>query len=830
MLRRTTPIHHAAKRIDLAAVVRELFQIYKCDMNYIDETGLTHFHVAIQFGCDEVVEKFLELGQNPNILVPETGDSPLHLAVMFDRKKIAEMLLRSGADPTLVNAAGLTPVDIICKGHRDDVDSVKMMFELGNEKYPLWLVHGALKSAVSNGLVNLAKLLLRRCADQELNSSLPENFYYPWIDEVTRILVFKNLHDDDSLEIVSKIIDEQLRELLHLALRNGEKKDRRISAEGMAELLLRNGSDPNLTDAEGSTALHFICKDYYYKLGEFVELFFKICDDNRQFVQIDAQDKLGRTPLQWAVANVKPLVVNLLLYRSAEMSRFVFPTESFYGARFNPKINYASGIKLIRASGALLTIEILESAGYELEWSDALTVMKFFAKHRLFEENLEKRWYDDVIVASYAKKLEVFPNLSLYDLIRMRPEEAETQLLFEVLLPYHESLHDILQELDLEAQDASDRASLRVTVVDKSKRSVELLLKAGADPNVTDAEGSTALHVICRRDDDNDNLMKMLFKICDDLEMPVDVDAQDNLRNTPLHLALAGGHIALTEVLLKQRADPNVANDEREIPLHVICHRKIDDDLMKVFFEICKDLEKKVQINVQNELNQTPLQLAVKYLMPDVLYALLTYGTTDLPSFVFPSAADFKQYLNIKISESTRNRSFKSQVICDAIFVIRHLWANGSELEVIEAPAIITLLINHVWFAMSENLIKKIFNDKYFAMEAKRIAVSQSRSLYELMKLPINKAARLFNYKDFKSTLSRRARRRRAILVDAAAAKPTQPRARSTTDHTCSRQPNSPAADSRTPAADSNAAAEEKPIISIGTRSASCTNAVQKQK
>ncbi|CAB0042287.1 unnamed protein product [Trichogramma brassicae] len=571
MLRRTTPIHHAAKRIDLAAVVRELFQIYKCDMNYIDETGLTHFHVAIQFGCDEVVEKFLELGQNPNILVPETGDSPLHLAVMFDRKKITEMLLRSGADPTLVNAAGLTPVDIICKGHRDDVDSVKMMFELGNEKYPLWLVHGALKSAVSNRLVNLAKLLLRRCADQELNSSLPENFYYPWIDEVTRVRVFKNLHDDDSLEIVSKIIDEQLRELLHLALRNGEKKtvesllrcganpnsanaqgstalhivckrnddddlvkaffnmcdaigqtvfvdardewgdtalhravrsrytkttelllrrgadpnlanekgltllhticcerynmkfskmlfelddqtqQRRLQVDarddlgntslhlalfhgnkGMAELLLRNGSDPNLSDAEGSTALHFICKDYYHKLGEFVELFFKICDDNRQFVQIDAQDKLGRTPLQWAVANVKPLVVNLLLYRGAEMSRFVFPTESFYGARFNPKINYASGIKLIRASGALLTIEILESAGYELEWSDALTVMKFFAKHRLFEENLEKLWYDDVMVASYAKKLGVFPNLSLYDLIRMRPEEAETQLLFEL--------------------------------------------------------------------------------------------------------------------------------------------------------------------------------------------------------------------------------------------------------------------------------------------------------------------------------------------------------------------------------------------------------------
>ncbi|XP_014231404.1 ankyrin-3-like [Trichogramma pretiosum] len=532
MLRRTTPIHHAAKRIQLAAVV--------------------------------------QLGQDPNILVPQTGDSPLHLAVMFDRRKIAEMLLRSGANPTLVNAEGLTLLDIISKGHRDDVDLAMMVFELGNEKYPLWLIHGPLKSAVSNGLVNLAKLLLTRCADQELNSSLPRIFYYRWEKEVTRIRVSKNLHDDDSLEIVSKIIDEHLVELLHLALCNGEKntvetllrrganpnstcdygltalhiacmqgdddnaveaffdicdaigqtvcldtrdirgdtalhravrsrftktselllrrgadpnladkkgltllhsicsqhqlmelwimllfeiddqtQQRRVQVDaqddlgntslhlallhghkGMAEVLLRNGANPNLANAEGSTALHVVCKDHlYYDFQVFAELFFKICDDNRQFVQIDAQDKLGRTPLQWAVASNKPLMVNLLLDRGAEMSRFVFPTESFYGERFNPKFNYVSGIKLIMASGALLTIEILESAGYELESSDALTVMKFFDKHRLFEQNLEKRWHDDA-TASCTKKEMVFHNLSLYDLNRMRPEEAETLLIF----------------------------------------------------------------------------------------------------------------------------------------------------------------------------------------------------------------------------------------------------------------------------------------------------------------------------------------------------------------------------------------------------------------
>ncbi|CAB0040419.1 unnamed protein product [Trichogramma brassicae] len=63
--------------------------------------------------------------------------------------------------------------------------------------------------------------------------------------------------------------------------------------------------------------------------------------------------------------------------------------------------------------------------------------------------------------------------------------------------------------------------------------------------------------------------------------------------------------------------------------------------------------------------------------------------------------------------------------------------------------------------------------------------------------------------------------------ADAAAAKPTQPRARSTTDHTCSRQPNSPAADSRTAAAESNAAAEEKPIICSIQKQESLEESVQ---
>ncbi|KAL7296085.1 hypothetical protein TKK_0010636 [Trichogramma kaykai] len=68
LLRRTTPIHHAF-RSDCGIVISNLFKIYdRFDVNYTDEDGLTHFYVACAWDCEDVVEKFLDLGQvNPNL-------------------------------------------------------------------------------------------------------------------------------------------------------------------------------------------------------------------------------------------------------------------------------------------------------------------------------------------------------------------------------------------------------------------------------------------------------------------------------------------------------------------------------------------------------------------------------------------------------------------------------------------------------------------------------------------------------------------------------------------------------------------------------------------
>uniref|UniRef100_A0ABD2XKC0 Uncharacterized protein n=1 Tax=Trichogramma kaykai TaxID=54128 RepID=A0ABD2XKC0_9HYME len=132
--RRTTPLHQAARR-RCFYVVDRLFKIYnRYDVNYTDESGLTHFHVACRYGCNGVVRKFLELGQTPNCLARESVDPPLHLAMRNFDKETMELLLRSGADANLINKDGLTPLHIICKSvERYDDKLAKLFFEV-NEK------------------------------------------------------------------------------------------------------------------------------------------------------------------------------------------------------------------------------------------------------------------------------------------------------------------------------------------------------------------------------------------------------------------------------------------------------------------------------------------------------------------------------------------------------------------------------------------------------------------------------------------------------------------------------------------------------------------------
>uniref|UniRef100_A0ABD2X2M8 Uncharacterized protein n=1 Tax=Trichogramma kaykai TaxID=54128 RepID=A0ABD2X2M8_9HYME len=110
---------------------------------------------------------------------------------------------------------------------------------------------------------------------------------------------------------------------------------------------------------------------------------------------------------------------------------------------------------------------------------------------------------------------------------------------------------------------------LHVALFGGHKKVVELLLRSGANPNLANKDGSTPLHVICNRKRNHD-LVNTLFEFSNDKYKPININAQDNKDNAPLHLALLHRHKNLIEVLLRRGSDPNLANAKKLTALHIL--------------------------------------------------------------------------------------------------------------------------------------------------------------------------------------------------------------------------------------------------------------------
>ncbi|CAB0044214.1 unnamed protein product [Trichogramma brassicae] len=139
----------------------------------------------------------------------------------------------------------------------------------------------------------------------------------------------------------------------------------------------------------------------------------------------------------------------------------------------------------------------------------------------------------------------------------------------------------------------------------------KLLLEKGANPNLVNNDGSTPLHVICRREKYIfEDWMKTFLKINDANHQNVSLDVADKMGRTPLHLALAHDHKKLVELLIRRGANANVADAEGLTPLHMICKQDDLAGFLTTFFEINLEVNQLVQVNVEDKKGRTPLQWA----------------------------------------------------------------------------------------------------------------------------------------------------------------------------------------------------------------------------
>uniref|UniRef100_A0ABD2XIA6 PRANC domain-containing protein n=1 Tax=Trichogramma kaykai TaxID=54128 RepID=A0ABD2XIA6_9HYME len=483
---RTTPLHRAYRVNFIDAnswlsVPRNLFIIYnRVDVNYTDQTGLTHFHVACKYSnCVEMVQRFLQHGVDSNLLWRETLDSPLHVAVRYGNGATFELLMRSNAEPNLANAKQCRPLHELCTKNYPAGRDVAALFDLGiRYNRPLDVdprdgsgntpLHLAIKISAASGTLNdtAVEILLRNGADP----NVPDNtgctpLHYVSTGrrsfELANLLIQWSRADHLPLQINAR--DSSGNTPLLNALKHNRNH--------LARFLLLNGADPNVANETREIGLHIVCRREKIERMTAVMVFMLTRPE-----LVNSPDSAGNTPLHLAVMpHGNRFMISRLLSQGAAphvanevkltpLNICVRDEEEALSREFlrivessnQPLDNApdASGRTLLQrvveqflqadnqrnkkliAKFRLLTGILVVAENFErrinhpLVQSEVMTIVDLLKKFKLFQKPMDKakkRWYDDESFTSVAKKITIINDLSLDQLVRMEDDEGRLE-------------------------------------------------------------------------------------------------------------------------------------------------------------------------------------------------------------------------------------------------------------------------------------------------------------------------------------------------------------------------------------------------------------------
>ena len=297
-----TPLHHAALHSQ-ENFVNTLLKL-GADPNVQDDYGKTALHM-LGTARPSLISAFVSYKASPNIK-DDQGNTPLHL--FYDRAQMADHLLRNGADANIPNAKGLTPYQL-------------MLDEAVIEKLPA-VLHGMLrhdadvnaKNALGETLLHLSARMgnhdfftgvLRKCdiaaCDKQGNTVLHV------LAETQNTLFLSRVLDSapDLLHVKNHRGNTPLGELAQIA-NNGGPADR---LESMARMLLIHKADPNATDKNGRTLLHYAASRGRVEFADY--LLGKKADPNKT-------DDKGKAPLHLAIEQKNLAMIDLLLDLGAD--------------------------------------------------------------------------------------------------------------------------------------------------------------------------------------------------------------------------------------------------------------------------------------------------------------------------------------------------------------------------------------------------------------------------------------------------------------------------------------------------------------------------------
>jgi ankyrin repeat protein len=601
-----TRLHYAIQNDDYQTVERLISE--GADINLKDRWGETALYIAATRGYKSILEMLIEKGADVNA-TDHRDQSPLHQAVRNGYKDIVELLIASNVDVNPENKAGQTPLDILMNrperqisnnqnfvNIRDllitngaEISSIHVAAQVGDvNKVTAYLDEGkdinamnengrtALHIAVINDQKDIVELLINRGA----NINAGDNHHITPIDLVTR------RNNKEMIQLFAKVVNI---DSIHLAAQFGDLKQ--------IKAFLEKGTDINSKNKNGDTPLHIAVS----------------CDHNgiaqlliNNGANVNAGDKGSYTPLYYAIWNLDKDMINLLISKGAEVN---------FSAQEGDSILYEA---VWMDDFDIVKILVDNGAKYDVKDKDGFTALHYAAIQGSMD-------MVKLFISKGVDTSSLYMAAFMGDLDRVKEfvekgtkvdakDDAGWTALYWSACGGQTKVAEFLIDngADINTTDSRSQSLLHQAAQTGNVELVELLIsKGGVAPNIKDKRGNTPLHNASHRD-----IAALL------IDKGADVNAKNNVAQTPLHIACQKGNKEIAELLIDKGADINSRLRNGLTPLHLAA-RGNHKDIVELL------IAKGADLNVKNNAGRTPLRIAMNQGHTEIIELLRKHGAKE---------------------------------------------------------------------------------------------------------------------------------------------------------------------------------------------------------
>ena len=400
--------------------------------------------------------------------------------------------------------------------------------------------------------------------------------------------------------------------------------------------LLEQGADVNLQDMAGYTALHTAaaCGNY----NALRSLIYYGAD-------VNARNRYNRTPLMLACQVVNKEAIDNFKKEHDLQQRYVRRSlchficsncNSFDAVTF--LIDQGADVNLQDNNGHSALHHAVAGCfcgKFSLKW--LICNEAYVYSDDYFPYNLETSCQDDnVNVVDCLLQNEA-------NIVDLQDEDGETALFFAVRSKW--TSFGILSSLVTKGANLNtsrnDKGTPLIEASSKNdEKQVNWLIEHGADVNLQDEDGDTALHFACRSHASLEILSCLI-------ENGASINACTNCKVTPLMMAVENCRKDVVSFLIEHEANVDLQDEDGDTALHFACRSHASLEILSCL------IENGASINACTNCKVTPLMMAVENCHKDVVSYLIEHGANvDLQDEDGDTALHYVAYQESRVDKT----------------------------------------------------------------------------------------------------------------------------------------------------------------------------------